>query len=99
LRGVDLNHRPLGYEEKSTATRRGESRFALPMDISPELHTYAANAPFATCSCTGSLAQWITGLGSCAVKRAIRFEPVCANMGFFDTNAQFFRAGPKEASD
>jgi hypothetical protein len=29
----------------------------------------------------------------CAAESAVRFEPVCANMGFFDTSAKCFRAG------
>ena len=29
----------------------------------------------------------------CAVKCAVRFEPLCANTGFFDTSAERFRAG------
>lgn len=31
--------------------------------------------------------------GMCAVECAVRFEPVCANMGFFDTSVERFRTG------
>ena len=30
---------------------------------------------------------------TCAVKYAVRFEPLCANTGFFDTSVERFHAG------
>lgn len=33
------------------------------------------------------------GLSRCAAECAVRFEPVCANVGFFATSTKCFRAG------
>ena len=35
----------------------------------------------------------VRNLTGCAAECAVRFEPVCAKVGFFDTSTKCFRAG------
>jgi hypothetical protein len=40
-----------------------------------------------------NLVRFLVQPTTCAAECAVRFEPLCANTGFFDTSAERFRAG------